>query len=443
MKKKIYLIQPTYRKMDGNLVKGHTQFNHSLNLPILSASIPGDWKKEMCLEYFSDVNYETDASVICLSCMGYDIMHAYDIAVRFRKKGKIVIFGSHMDDWSENIMLKVCNSVFIGFPNPIMFRKILCDALSGEIKTKYNCGFNLNFDFDYSVLSGVKTRHVQMLSSAGCINNCDYCCTAGRFKGKFILRKINYVINGMKTIRQMSRTGSFVDSNFYNNRGYLIRLCQKIINEKICLLWGAQSTIDIGDDSESLYYLRKSGCRILFIGLETLAQNNLKEINKKFNASDYSRLIQNIRNAGIHVAGYFMVGFDYDTKATFDYIFDFTRQNKISFPLINILLPVPGTVMFEKLLSENRTILKNELEFMKYSPLYSVPCNKSYFIPKNMTPRELETGYIELYGKLSRYRNIFERSLSYNIFEFIHLLLLNYGIKKEYRAMLNFHSEYK
>ena len=438
MKKKIYLIQPTYRKMDGNLVKGHTQFNHSLNLSILSASIPEDWEKEICLEYFSDVNYSTDATVVCISCMGYDIMHAFDIAKMFRKEGKIVIFGSHMDDWSEKIMLKVCNSVFSGYPNPDMFENILNDVLSNGIKNNYSSDNNLNFNFDYKVFNNLKIRQMQMLSSAGCLNNCDYCCTAGRFNGKYRLRKARYVIEDMKAVREMVKIGSFVDSNFYNNRDYTIKLCREIIKEKINMDWGAQSTIDIGNDTETLYFLRKSGCRMLFIGLETLNQNNLNQINKKFNTSDYLRLISNIRNAGIHVAGYFMVGFDYDSKTTFKIIYDFINRSKISFPLINILLPVPGTVTFYKLQSESRTVIKNEFEFMKMSPLYSVPCNKSYFIPKNFTSDELEDGYMKLYKELSTYKNIIKRSLAYNMYEFFNLLILNYGIKKEYKAMLNY-----
>jgi hypothetical protein len=46
VKKKIYLIQPTYRNVDGHLLKGTSLFIHSLVLPMLSATIPTDWEKE-------------------------------------------------------------------------------------------------------------------------------------------------------------------------------------------------------------------------------------------------------------------------------------------------------------------------------------------------------------------------------------------------------------
>src|SRR4030042_4440066 len=102
MKKKIYLIQPTYRNVDGRLLKGTSLFIHSLVLPILSATIPTDWKKEFCLEYFEDVNYQSDASVVGISSMGYDLVHGCEIAETFKKQGKVVILGGYQAYFSRD-----------------------------------------------------------------------------------------------------------------------------------------------------------------------------------------------------------------------------------------------------------------------------------------------------------------------------------------------------
>ena len=87
MKKKIYFIQPTYRDMNGSLIKRWTLFNHSLNISMLGGAVPDDWRNEYCLEYFDEVNFNTDASVVVISCMGYDILHALEIAKEFRRNG--------------------------------------------------------------------------------------------------------------------------------------------------------------------------------------------------------------------------------------------------------------------------------------------------------------------------------------------------------------------
>src|SRR5208283_6244383 len=95
IRRKIYFIQPTYRDQNGHLLKGSSIFIHSLALPTLSAAVPPYWEKEFCLEFFEDVNYDSDASVIGISSMGYDIIHGHEIAEEFKKRGKTVIFGGH------------------------------------------------------------------------------------------------------------------------------------------------------------------------------------------------------------------------------------------------------------------------------------------------------------------------------------------------------------
>ena len=84
--RKIYLIQPTYRASDGRLLQGKSVFVHSCAIPALAASIPADWARDVCLEFFEDVNYETDASVVGISSMGYDIFHGCEIASEFRRR---------------------------------------------------------------------------------------------------------------------------------------------------------------------------------------------------------------------------------------------------------------------------------------------------------------------------------------------------------------------
>ena len=44
MKKKVYLVQCSYRKMDRSVVKGSSMIiNCTLNVPMLLPTIPGDW----------------------------------------------------------------------------------------------------------------------------------------------------------------------------------------------------------------------------------------------------------------------------------------------------------------------------------------------------------------------------------------------------------------
>ena len=184
--------------MDGTLVKKFPLFNYSYNLPILSGSIPLEWQKQTCLEYIEDVDYSSDSSIIIISSMGYDISRAIEISKEFKKRGKTVIFGGHMDDLSDTLLKGICDSVFYGYPNPANMKELIFDFENGGIKNEYHFDNNINFPFDYSVLNSRKMSFIPMISSLGCRHKCSYCCYPPIYDGHYHLRKLEYVIDDLK-----------------------------------------------------------------------------------------------------------------------------------------------------------------------------------------------------------------------------------------------------
>ena len=105
MKKKVYLVQPSYRKMDRSVVKGSSMIiNCTLNVPMLMPTIPKDWEISTCLENFTEIDYNSDASVVFLSTTSSDIVHAYHVARKFKELNKKVFFGGHSDSMSIEVM---------------------------------------------------------------------------------------------------------------------------------------------------------------------------------------------------------------------------------------------------------------------------------------------------------------------------------------------------
>ena len=439
MKKKIYLIQPTYRNVDGHLLKGTSLFIHSLVLPILSATIPADWKKEFCLEYFEDINYETDAPVVGISSMGYDLVHGSEIAEAFKKQGKIVIFGGYQAHFSRNRLYSLCDSIVFGNPGPNEMKKILGDIEVGHIAPEYHCGIDINFPFDYSVFLGKKIHFMPVLSSVGCRNQCEFCCTATIYEGRYRLRNLDHVLTDLKLARRRTRYVGFVDSNIYNNREYLLRLCSQIIKENLDIRWGAESTIDVAEDLEVLNLLRQAGCRVLFIGLETPNQKSLDSVNKPYSAERYRELIQRIHRAGIFVAGYFILGLDGDTSSTFETLFEFIHGVRINIPILNLLLPPPGTKVFDRLGKEGRLLIKNEDEFILNNLYYNTSCNRCFFIPKHMSVEEAEVKFIDLNRRLCSFREILWRSAAIRPSELAFLLYMNLAFRSDVKKIIAGH----
>jgi len=411
VKRKIYLIQPTYRARTGQLLQGTSLTLHSCAIPALAASIPLDWERETCLEFFENVNYDSDASVVAISSMGYDIPHGREIADTFRRRGKVVIFGGYQAHFSRSQLSGVTDCIVYGHPGPSDMARILEDVRAGFLAPEYYVGIDLNFPFDYSMLLRRRIAFMPILASVGCRNRCDFCCTAARHRGEYRLRKLRHVLADLLALRNHTRRFALVDSNIYNNRGYLLALCAAIEHARLGIQWGAEVTIDIGEDDEALSALRRAGCRMLYIGFETLNQRSLDSVRKPYDVATYDRAMAKLRRHGFVVAGYFIVGLDGDTPETFDELFDFIHRTRVNLPVVNILLPAPGTAVFERLDREGRLLVSTEEGYLYNALFYSSSCSRCFFRPARLTVDELERSLIDLRRRLASLREIVRRSL--------------------------------
>jgi hypothetical protein len=434
--RKIYLIQPTYRASDGRLLQGKSVFVHSCAIPALAASIPEHWARDVCLEFFEDVNYETDASVVGISSMGYDIFHGYEIANEFRRRGKVVIFGGYQAHFNRRRLHEVADSIVSGNPGPPQMARVLGDVEGGSLAPEYDAGVNVDFPFDYSALVGRRITYMPILTSVGCRHRCDFCCTAARYDGRYRLRKLTHVLGDLRALRRHTRRIGIVDSNFYSNRGYVLAFCEAVERERLDLVWGAEATSNIGEDEEVLRSLRKAGCRILFIGFETPSQRSLDSVHKPGMAQAHDRAMANLRRHGIAVVGYFMVGLDGDTAETFDELFDFIHRTRVNVPIINILLPAPGTPICERLKQEGRLLVRGEDDFLRTALSYGISCSHCFYRPALLTVDQVEEGLIQLRRRLGSLRETVRRSLVPDPRVATSLLLMNAEFRRESKRMI-------
>jgi radical SAM superfamily enzyme YgiQ (UPF0313 family) len=440
MKRKIYLVQPTYRDRDGRLLKaGHSLFTHSLAIPALSAAVPPSWEKDYCLEYFESVNLETDAPVVGISCLGYDLFRGRELAKEFRKRGKIVVFGGYASELWKDVIQSVADTVVCGNPGKARVAEILADVERGRLLPEYRCETDLDYQFDYSVLARKRIANriffMPALASVGCSNQCEFCCAAARYKGRYYLRSLDVVMADLRALQGLTRHFVFVDSNFYLDREHVLRLSQRILEERLGLSWSAESTINVGDDSEVLALLKRSGCRALLIGIETLSQRNLKQMQKPFAVERYRDQIRNIQKAGIIVAGFFIFGLDEDDRSTIDEFCAFVRDLDIALPFFNFLCPVPGTRFHDRMRSEGRLLAVGEDSYLQQNVMYGVPTHRCLFQPKRMSPREAELAFVELHERLSSLPAIVRRSVSRGPVMGPAVFLMNLGVRRETRAI--------
>ena len=95
-------------------------------------------------------------------------------------------------------------------------------------------------------------------------------------------------------------------------------------------------------------------------------------------------------------------GFDSDTVKVFDDTYEFLVKNKIEISLLNILVPLPGTKLYERYAKEGRIFDHN---WENYDGRHVV------YYPELMTPEQLENGFFNLWKDLYSIGSIAKRVL--------------------------------
>jgi hypothetical protein len=138
-------------------------------------------------------------------------------------------------------------------------------------------------------------------------------------------------------------------------------------------------------DPELLRLAAESGCVSLFVGVESLSSENLKDVNKTFNqVQQFGEAIKALHEHDIMIVAGFIFGLDHDDEGVFERTLRFCERNRIELPSFFILTPLPGTPLYQRMESEGRLLHK---DWAKYNGATVV------FKPQLMTEETLQRGF--------------------------------------------------
>jgi radical SAM superfamily enzyme YgiQ (UPF0313 family) len=196
----------------------------------------------------------------------------------------------------------------------------------------------------------------------------------------------------------------FVDDNIVGKPSYAKDLFRALTPLKI--KWFSQASLTIVKDKELLSLARKSGCKGLFIGFETLSQESLKQMGKSMNrAIEYSDAVQALHDYGIGIQGSFIFGTDQDGPTIFSDVLRFVEKVHLEAALFSVMTPFPGTHIRETLKKENR-ILHDQWD--------QYDMNHVVIQPKKMSPQQLQDGLLWAYDRLYGFGSIVKRLFPFN-----------------------------
>ena len=395
------LLNPFYPK-DPHASYGKHVLTPSLALTSLAGATPDSWQVSFWDENLLQGAPPVDPvpEVVGITVHLTFAARAYELAAWYRAHGALVVLGGLHAQSCPNEVAGHADAIAVG-NGSITWPRILADVAAGTLKSKYSAPMTDYRDApppDRSILPkwGFLTP-LSIIASVGCHHRCDFCYLAtGDDRVPYQARPVNDVVREIETSTEPYFV--FIDNNL-GNRAYMRRLCQAL--RPLERIWSAAISIDATDDPTLVREMALAGCTGVFIGFESLTDDNLAAAGKKSpRAADYARRIRLLHDHGIQVNGSFVLGFDHDRRDCFDGLADWVEDQRLECATFHILTPYPGTPLFRRMKSEGRILHE---DWSRYDTAHCV------FQPKHMTPDELEAGYARVYERLFSLRSIWRR----------------------------------
>ena len=384
-----------------------------------------------------DWEYVLNSDYVCFSVLSSSASRAYEMADMIKvKTGIPIIFGgSHASVLPEDC-LKHCDYVvrnegeaavvelldFIDRGKDVADVKgISYRDAQGKITHNPDREFMKNIDLisDISLVENyrpisfrdmignyLKYRRIwinaQVIQTTrGCPNNCKFCFGRVELGSRYRMCSIESVIRDIKNKLEILGTPWFyvVDNEFTIDRARTRELLHRIIAEfgnKLRLLVFAR--IEICRDEELLQLMKKAGVYRIYLGIESINDDSLKEYNKRQTLEDIKKSIKTIYSHDLEIFASLVLGADRDTREsirnTFRFLVDFNVHaicvlSLYDFPYKEKILGIP------QVFPDNRFI-HNDWRFY----------NGNFVIhyPKRMKPstlqQEMINGTLGFYSKL-------------------------------------------
>jgi radical SAM superfamily enzyme YgiQ (UPF0313 family) len=263
-----------------------------------------------------------------------------------------------------------------------------------------------------------------VIGTRGCVHKCAYCSIGDMYGQKYLKRPVDEVIEEIKF--QTSRPKlqwldrklvQFWDDNPACDLNWFHNLLEKLIPLK--KWWLSQICLNVADNEETVKLMKASGCKGIFVGIESVSEETLRTQNKEAVniVNNYIRQCRTIIKHGMVVVGAIMFGFDTDTK---EILFDKTLEilEKMGITMLNNLVftPYPHLDYYKTLAKEDRLITK----IAKYYNGYTVVHR-----PNKIHPADLQEGIIKMHKKFYSWPSIYRRMVKHNILKYPEFLIWN------------------
>jgi len=355
-----------------------------LSLHILASLTPNDVDITVVDEDIREIDFSSDFDLVGISCMTATANRSYQLSDMLRQRGSKVVLGGIHPTILPQEAIQHADAVVIGEAEGC-WADVVDDFKRGRLQKFYHVPEPDLSTFPFPRrdfhLDKALFNCVGLVTTRGCPYACEFCSVTDFYGRKIRHRPVSMVVEDIK--QSGSKTFLILDDNVTGHPEYSKELFEALI--PLGIRWVGQSSISLAKDKDMMKLCRLSGCRALFIGLESVSLASLRGMKKTLKSiEETEEAIKIIQDNGIAFHPSIILGFDTDTKAIFDDTLEFLAKTKLPTMALNVLTPYPGTRIYRRFTEQGRLISHDWSHYDHHTVVFQ---------PKNMTPQELAEGH--------------------------------------------------
>ncbi len=215
--------------------------------------------------------------------------------------------------------------------------------------------------------------YVILETSRGCPYTCDFCVAPIHQGHKFRERSAASIVDEMAHVVRTHGVHFFYlwgDTVTLNVKSFSA-ICEEIIARKLNVQWFGNARADNLQDPAFVDRLKRSGCWMLALGIETESDETRKDMMKRLESDKIRKALINMRASGVKSFGFFILGYPGEDATAMERTINYAIDLDPDFANFYPAVPYPGTELYNKakreglLVSEDWTKMEYSYYLMK------------------------------------------------------------------------------
>ncbi len=214
----------------------------------------------------------------------------------------------------------------------------------------------------------VNRPYVIVETSRGCPYSCDFCVAPIHQGHKFRERSAKALVDDIERGYREFGVDFFYlwgDTVTLNVKSFTA-FCDELIARKLPIQWFGNARADNLTDPAFVHRLRKAGCWMLALGIETESEDIRKDMVKRLERQKIQAAFRNMRDARIKSFAFFIFGYPGETAETMEHTIDYAIELDPDFANFYPAVPYPGTALYAKAVQEG-WLVEEDWSRMEYS----------------------------------------------------------------------------